>query len=479
MDNRIPFQQNIHPDMLDHSFAFKPISELVAAISTLNVSPVELVDLLTSRIGEIDSLLNSFLSLNPTAREEAEAIEKRLIEGGQAGPLCGIPLSIKDIILTKALPTTAGSKVFGEGIYSEHDAKVVELLRQADAIILGKTNLHEVAFGITSENEHFGPVKNPWNLNHVAGGSSGGSAAAVVSGLSFGSIGTDTRGSIRIPSACCGATGLKPTLNAVSTDGVLPLSWTLDHVGPIACSVQDVAIIMDVISQRRNTPFRYQKALKVDIDGLRIGVCPYFFVDLGAEVGTAVETAIKVFEAGGAKVVQVELDILDEALHASDIIARAEAVTIHDFNLTNKPGCYGAKVRERLSSGYQVSAIDLVKAERIRLRTVEAFQQVLSTVDCLIAPALPVAAPPLGTEKIRSGQTERGIVDEFVRLNAPQNVAGIPALVLPCGLTKDSLPIGLQLIAWRNHEGLLFSLAAHFQKTTDWHLKRPPLAVMD
>lgn len=462
--------------MLDQSFVFKPVSELVSAIRKRNISPVELVDLLLSRIEQLDHRINSYLSVNPAAREEAVQIEKAVCKGLPLGSLCGIPLSIKDIILTKSLPTTGGSRVFGDGLQTGNDAEVVRLLSEAGGIVLGKTNLHEFAFGITSENEHYGPVRNPWNPDHVAGGSSGGSAAAVVLGLSIGSIGTDTRGSIRIPSACCGATGLKPTLNAVSTEGVLPLSWTLDHVGPITTSVEDTALLLAVISGKENRLPRYQEALRREIQSMRIGICPYFFRDLDPAVESAVDQTLKVFEKAGAKLDPIEIEGLDKALDASDIIARAEAVTIHDFNLVEKPECYGEKVRKRLSSGYQVSGMELVKAERIRLETVEAFRQTFSEVECLVAPTLPVPAPALGTDVIRSGGREKGIVDEFVRLNAPQNVAGLPALSMPCGFTDDSLPIGIQLIAWRDEEELLLSLGGHFQRVTDWHLKRPPLA---
>ncbi len=476
MDNLGDIPQNDLSDMLEHSFAFRLISELVSAVKNRDISPVELVDLLLLRIRRLDPLVNSYLCVNPEARKEAEEIEKLVSRGRVLGPLCGVPISIKDIIVTGSLPTTAGSKVFGAGLKSEREAEVVKKLRRAGAIILGKTNLHEFAFGITSENEHYGPVKNPWNLNHIAGGSSGGSAAAVVSGLSIGSIGTDTRGSIRIPSACCGATGLKPTFEAVSTDGVLPLSWTLDHVGPIAASVADAAILLAVISRQSNLLRGYQEALNSQIGSLRIGLCPYYFRRLDSAVKSAVDSALQVFEDAGVTIISTEIDTLDEALEASDIITRAEAVTIHDSNLTHQPESYGNKVRERLSTGYRVSGMDFVKATRVRLRTLEAFRQAFSEVDCLLAPTLPVAPPKLGTETVRHGEKEDSIVNEFVRFNAPQNVAGLPALAIPCGFTTDSLPIGMQLIAWRKQEAVLFSLGSYFQQVTDWHLRRPPLS---
>jgi len=461
--------------MLDDSFAFRAIAELVSAIRNRDISPVALIDLLLSRINKFDSRINSYLSLNPAAREEAERLEKAIVEGKPTGSLCGIPISIKDIILTESLPTTAGSKIFGKGLSSLHDAEVVRRLRQAGAIILGKTNLHEFAFGITSENEHFGPVKNPWNLNHVAGGSSGGSAAAVVSALCLGSIGTDTRGSIRIPSACCGATGLKPTLDSVSTEGVLPLSWTLDHVGPIASSVEDLAILAAEILQQNREAKDSREALEKPLSSMKIGLCPYFFRDTDPRIESAVRDAIRVFEDAGVKTHSTKIDVLDEALQASDIITRAEAVTIHDSDLRSRPECYGQKVRERLISGYEISGVDLVRAERVRITTIETFRKVFSQVDFLVAPTLPVPAPPLGTETIGSGEEQSSIVHEFVRFNAPQNVAGLPALALPCGFSTDSLPIGMQLIAWRNQERLLLSLGTHFQRLTNWHQRRPPL----
>jgi aspartyl-tRNA(Asn)/glutamyl-tRNA(Gln) amidotransferase subunit A len=463
-------------NMLDQAFAFKNISDLVSAISTKEISPVELVDLLLSRIERIDTQTNSYISLNPKVREDAQLAERRIVEGQLAGPLCGIPVSIKDIILTESVPTTGGSKVFGTGLESAQDAKVVRLLRKAGAIVVGKTNLHEFAFGITSENEHFGPVRNPWDPNRVAGGSSGGSAAAVVAGLSIGSIGTDTRGSIRIPSSCCGATGLKPTHNRVSMEGVLPLSWTLDHVGPIGKSVSDIAILMGVVSEQADGVATYPRALRGELGSLKIGVCPYYFEHLDPVVENVLQEAIKVYEDAGAEIVSIKMETLNQALQASDIITRAEAVTIHDSDLSDKPECYGKQVRERLSSGYQVSGMELVTAERAILRTVEEFRQVFNQVDCLVAPTLPVAPPLLGTEIIRSGGRECGIVIEFVRLNAPQNVAGLPALALPCGFTRESLPVGMQLIAWRDKEELILSLGAYYQRVTDWHSRVPPMA---
>ena len=462
--------------MLDQTFAFKAISDLVSATSKKEISPVELVDLLLSRIDRIDDKINSFVALNPEVRKDAESAEKQIVKGQPTGPLCGIPISIKDIILTESVPTTGGSKVFGAGLASTQDAEIVQLLRQAGGIVLGKTNLHEFAFGITSENEHFGSVKNPWDPSRVAGGSSGGSAAAVVAGLSIGSIGTDTRGSIRIPSSCCGATGLKPTYGLVSTEGVLPLSWTLDHVGPIGNCVGDIALLMGVVSCRRNGLENYLQALKREIGTLKIGVCPYYFNRLDPAVEDAITGAIEVYADAGAEIIETDMATLEQALEASDIITRAEAVTIHDPDLRAKSECYGKKVKERLSSGYQVSGMDLVKAERTLLKTVEEFRQVFNQVDCLIAPTLPVAPPHLGTETIPSEGQDRSLVVEFVRLNAPQNVAGLPALALPCGFTEDSLPIGMQLIAWRDQEELILSLGAHYQRVTDWHSRVPTLA---
>lgn len=453
------------------------IKQLLRKFESRTLTAREVTELELQLIEADDPRLNTFLCLNKLAIEESMQADNKLGANTEPPALNGIPVSVKDLLLTRNMPTTGGSRAPLPIADPPKEAQAVTLLRQAGAVLLGKNNLHEFAFGITNENEHFGACRNPWRIDRMTGGSSGGSAAAVAAGMCFGSLGTDTRGSIRIPAALCGVSGLKPTLGIVPTHGVIPLSTTLDHVGPIARTVEDLEVLMAAItpSERSNQDRDPQTRDKL-AKNLRIGVCNYYFENIHSDVEAAVRQAIRLFEEADTEVVEVDLSILPEALHASDIISRAEAVTIHDSGLSNSPEDYGPLVRGRLSTGYEVSGLELVKAYRTRDRVIEAFQRVFSTVDCLAAPAVPVTAPPLGTQEITIGNHKESIVNSFVRLNAPQNVAGIPALVVPCGFDPDGLPIGLQLIAWRNRDSLLIELGKRFQSWTSWHSSQPESA---
>jgi len=245
----------------------------------------------------------------------------------------------------------------------------------------------------------------------------------------------------------------------------------MDHVGPIARTVEDIEMLLAALSPRLA-----QQSRPGISSGrvIRLGICPYFFKDIRSNVETAVLKAISLFEEAGFEIIEQEMSILPEALHASDIISRAEAVTVHDRGLTHNPDAYGPLVRARLTTGYEVSGLDLVRAYRTRNQVTQAFRRIFNKVDFLAAPAVPVTAPPIGTDKIRIGSHEESIVTSFVRLNAPQNVAGIPALVVPCGFDPEGLPIGLQLVAWRNRDSLLLDLGKLFQQWTDWHRATPP-----
>jgi len=460
--------------MSSDNITHRGIKQLLKEFESRKVTAREVTELELQLIEADDPTLNTFLSINELAIEESLQADIRLSTDTEPPSLNGIPVSVKDLMLTRNLPTTGGSRAPLPIANPPEEAQAVTLLRRSGAVLLGKNNLHEFAFGITNENEHFGACRNPWRSDRMTGGSSGGSAAAVAAGMCFGSLGTDTRGSIRIPAALCGVSGLKPTLGIVPTHGVIPLSSTMDHVGPIARTVEDLEVLMAAITPSGSSNQGLgQQAGDRPGENLRIGVCDYYFENLHSDVGAAVRQAIRLFEEAGAEVIEVDLSILPEALHASDIISRAEAVTVHDGGLSNSPEDYGPLVRGRLSTGYEVSGLELVKAYRTRDRVIEAFQRVFNNVDCLAAPAVPVTAPPLGTQEIKIGNHAETIVNSFVRLNAPQNVAGIPALVVPCGVDEDGLPIGLQLVASRNRDDLLLELGKRFQSWTTWHRAQP------
>jgi aspartyl-tRNA(Asn)/glutamyl-tRNA(Gln) amidotransferase subunit A len=440
------------------------------------LSPVELVDATLERIERLEPTLNAFLQvLRPQARKRARQLEHGWKRRTSYGPLYGVPVSVKDLILTRDAPTTAGSRIYGNGVETENDALVVSRMRRAGAVLVGKTNLHEIALGVTSVNEHFGPVHNPWAQDRVAGGSSGGSAAAVAAGLGYASIGTDTRGSVRIPAACCGVTGIKPTTGLVPTDGVLPLSWTLDHVGPLTRSVEDAALVLGVIAGSRSSSARYRESLSRSVEGLQIGLSQYHLRDLDAEVAKAVEDAARLLAASGVRLSRVEIPELDGALEESLVIGGAEAAAHHERDVKSQPNAYGPKVRERLELGFGFSAVELVRAERKRLRVIAAFADTFREVDVLAGATLPVAATPIGAERIRVAGRDEPITHGYMRLTAPQSMGTVPAMSVPCGFTAEGLPIGLQLMAPRHREDLLFTVGAELQRRSDWHCRRPSL----
>jgi aspartyl-tRNA(Asn)/glutamyl-tRNA(Gln) amidotransferase subunit A len=443
-------------------------------VARRRLSPVELVEACLARTAALNPRYNAFLTVTAdTARDAARRAEARLARRSAAVlPLTGVPLSVKDLLLTREAPTTAGSRVFGAGLPAGRDAPAVARLRRAGAVLLGKTNLHEVAFGVTTENEHFGRAVNPWSVDRVAGGSSGGSAVAVALGLGAASLGTDTRGSIRIPAACCGITGLKPTFGLVPTDDVVPLAPTLDHVGPMTRSVEDAALLLGVLTGSRAALTRYLAAVDRKPGRLRLGVSEYYLRDAAPEIVRALEEAVRVFRRLGWEILEAELPVLDQALEASRVIVLAEALAFHERFLRERPEGYGPLVRSRLEGGRSLSAVDLVRAEEERVLLTEGMAELFARVDLLLGAVLPVMPAPAGTTRVTLAGQELTISEAYCRYNAPQNVCGVPALAIPAGMS-GGLPIGVQLVAgWRREETLLAAGAA-FQRATDWHLRRP------
>lgn len=443
-------------------------------IRTRSLSPVELIDATLERIERVNPTLNALLAVTAAeARLAARKAERRVARGGLLPPLFGIPISIKDLILTRDAATTLGSRIVPGGIPAGTDAPVVARLRRAGAIVIGKANLHEVAFGVTSVNEHFGAVRNPWDTGRVAGGSSGGSAAAVAAGLGLGSVGTDTRGSIRIPAACCGVVGLKPTFGAVNSDGVFPLAATLDHVGPIAGTVADTALLFASMVTSRSAAQRAATAAKRRLRRPRIAVAEFLLRDVDDEIGRAIERAIRTLEKLGARISSVEVPTLDGSLEASRVIVGAEALSYHDRFLRDSPEGYGPLVRSRLETGYQLSALQLVQAEELRLRLAADYQELFRQADCLLGAVLPVLPPTIGTIGVRLAGRDVSLAEAFCHYNAPQNLTGVPALAVPCGRSRSGLPIAMQLIGDLEREDVLLSLGCMYQAVTGWHEDMP------
>jgi aspartyl-tRNA(Asn)/glutamyl-tRNA(Gln) amidotransferase subunit A len=385
------------------------------------------------------------------------------------GSLHGIPVSLKDNVYTKNIRTTGGSKILKEFV-PLHDAPLVTSLKKAGAVILGKTNMHEFAYGVTTENPHFGPTRNPWDLQRISGGSSGGSAAALAAGLCFGSIGTDTGGSIRIPASLCGVVGLKPGVGRVSTEDVIPLSRTLDFVGPLARTVEDVALLLTPI-------FAKAENERLPVSGRLfsprerrpcLGIPKEFFLEiLDPDVQAVFETALRSLKKLGARFRDISLTQLPETEEAGNQIAWAEATLYHQQAgwFPDHAAEYGDDVRVRLEMGTKVTAISYLRALEVRERFIKSFHHALAEngVAALVVPTTPIAAPRLGEDSISIKGTSHSTRALLLRLNRPANLAGVPAISVPCGLTKSGLPVGLQFMAAQTDEPLLLELAATFE----------------
>lgn len=415
--------------------------------------------------------------------EQAEHVDRVLDRGGVAGPLAGIPIALKDVFLTADMPTTASSAVL-ENYRSDRDASVVTRLRQAGAIIVGKAQTHEFAYGTTNDNIHAGPSRNPWDPERVPGGSSGGSAIAVATGMCLGATGTDTGGSIRTPSGLCGITGLKPTYGLVSRRGVLPLSWSLDHVGPMARSVDDVAFLLGAMTghdpaepgSAGSSGPDYPALVGNVPERLRIGIPQDYFLDvIDPEVRAAFDAAVSVLEELGWSVQPVRLPSLTYALGAELAILSAEASAYHKKTMSEKAALYSRDVRIELDAGMMISAGDYLLAQRARRLIVEELSGILRAVDLLVVPTLPVTAPKLGAATIEVGGAAMPTPDVLWRNVFPFNLTGVPALSVPCGFSRADLPIGMQMIAGAFRETLLLQAGHAYQQACDWHLRLPPL----
>jgi aspartyl-tRNA(Asn)/glutamyl-tRNA(Gln) amidotransferase subunit A len=480
------------------------ITEARALLDRGAITAVELTQACLDRIVAVDNQVRAFLAIDDQAAlEQARAADEQLQavrKGAAAPPLLGIPLAIKDVISTEGLTTTCGSRML-EDYVPPYDATAVARLKQAGAVLLGKTNCDEFAMGSSNENSAFFPVRNPWDLERVPGGSSGGSAAAVAAGEAPGALGTDTGGSVRQPAAFCGVTGLKPTYGRVSRYGLVAFASSLDQIGPFARTVRDCAILLGAIagpdpldSTAAPVPVPdYLAALTGELRGLRVGVPrEYFVAGLDPEVEAPIRAAIEVLREGGAEVVEVSLPYTKYALPVYYIIAPAEASanlarydgvryglrvpdeTYWDELEKTRGAGFGAEVRRRIMLGtYALSAgyYDAYyrRAQQVRTLIRRDFQQVFEQVDILAAPTSPTVAFRLGEKT--DDPLAMYLADIFT---LPISLAGVPGLVVPCGFS-DGLPVGLQLIGRPFDEATLLRVGDAYQRLTDWHTRRPPL----
>ncbi|MBM11363.1 MAG: Asp-tRNA(Asn)/Glu-tRNA(Gln) amidotransferase GatCAB subunit A [Chloroflexi bacterium] len=458
--------------------------DLSRLVEKKEISPVEIVDAHLSRIDATEPVLNSFITLLADAsRTAAQQAEKDIQAGRYKGPLHGIPVALKDLYNTGGVRTTSGSKIFDTFVPSE-DCTVAAKFQQAGAVLLGKLNMHPFAYGPTGENADYGHMHNPWDPDRVTGGSSGGSGSATAAGQCTITTGSDTGGSIRIPAALCGIVGLKPTYGLVSRYGLTPLSWSLDHPGPMTRTVEDAAITMNVIaghdpkdvaSANVDIP-DYTSALTGDVKGLKIGIVKeYFEAPLDPEVRKAVMDAIGQLESMGAEVREVSFPMYNQSQAISSAVLMSEATAYHRDLLESDDQSIYEPVRQRLESGLFISAADYLRAQQARTLLDRESRKLLDEVDLLAGPTEPVTAPEILSSRVMAGEQEIGVVGALTQYTRPYNINGFPAISVPCGFSQSNMPIGLQL-AGRPFDELTVLRAAHaYEQATDWHTRRPPL----
>ncbi len=467
---------------------WKSMGELARLVATKAVTPVEVVQAHLDRIGALDETIRSYITvMGDSARAAAKAAEARVNARETLGPLHGVPIGLKDLYCTKGVKTTGGSRILGNWMPTE-DATVVTRLAAAGGIMLGKLNMHEFAYGPEGLNAHYGTPWNPWDrtTHRICGGSSSGSGAAVAAGLCPGALGSDTGGSIRIPSSLCGLTGLKPTYGRVSRAGALPLAWSLDHVGPMCRSAADCALMLGAMAgydpRDPSTSVLpvpdYAAALTGQVTGLRIGLLGRFFLEsAGAPQRQATEKAVKTLEGLGASVREITLEQMKHAAAASAAVISAESYAYHEPWLRTRAAEYGPDVRERLLVGAFVSGSEYLKGQRVRRLIRDEVDRALGDLDVLIAPTLPIAAVPVGAREVEIDGKPQPVRPSLVRYTRPFNVSGHPVASVPCGFTVDGLPIGMQVIGRTFDEATVLRLADAYQRVTDWHTRRPPLGV--
>ena len=460
---------------MSDAIAYATIRELGTRYRRRELSPVEVTKALLARIEKLDPALHAFVTLTPDrALADARAAEDALRRGDER-PLLGIPVGHKDIYLTKGIRTTGGSALFADWV-PDSDSTVGRRWQDAGTVLLGKLITHEFAFGLQFPGHRFQPARNPWNLEHIPGGSSSGSGAALAAGLLHGATGSDTGGSIRGPAAFCGITGLKPTYGRVSRAGVMTLSWTLDHTGPMARTVEDCASLLQAIAghdaadpaSSTRPVDDYVGALDGNVRGLRIGVPRnYFFEDADTDNVRAFEDALGTLRKLGADVRDLQIPAFNLS-RSFMLIMLSEAFAYHEQDLRLHPELYGEMLRERLLTGALVTGPEYVQAQRVRMQICADVAEVMKTVDVLATPTTPKTAPTFKT-----------MYDPelaFPRTNMPPfNLTGQPTLALPCGLSASGLPLSLQLSGRAFEEATVLRLGHAYQRATDWHTRRPPV----
>jgi aspartyl-tRNA(Asn)/glutamyl-tRNA(Gln) amidotransferase subunit A len=460
------------------------IERLAAALRARELSAVEVVDACLASIARLDARLRAFILVDADgARAAAKARDAEAAAGRARGPLHGVPLAYKDLCVVAGLPTSCGTKT-PDYFRDDAECTAVARLTAAGAITLGKLNMTELATGPLGENAHHGHPQNPWRAGHCSGGSSSGSGVAVAAGLAFGALGSDTGGSIRLPSACCGIVGLKPTYGRVSRAGAMPLSWTNDHLGPMTRTVRDNALMLGVIaghdprdgtSSRRRVP-DYLRDIERGVAGLRVGVPENYYFDVDAEVAAAVREAARRLGELGARVTTLRVPDPAPLTEATGAVSRAESSALHVRLYRERPGDLQPVVRARMRIGFEVSAYEYLQALRLRAVLVRQFvREVFGAVDVLVVPTIPEPAPALAD--VLADPVEEGVrrAGRFARLTRPFNGLGLPALSVPCGFAASGLPLAMQLVGRPFDEATVLRAGRAYERAAEWSTRRPPV----
>ncbi len=462
-------------DIMDNLHTLS-IAAALDLIRGQKLTPRDLAEACFRQIERLNPTLNAFITVCDVATLNPQPSEQT-IPFALANALRGIPIAVKDLFDTAGIRTTAGSKFFTDNIPNS-DAFVIEKLKQAGATIMGKTNTHEIALGVTGNNPHYGTAHNPWNTELIPGGSSSGSAIAVATGMALGALGTDTGGSIRIPASLCGVVGFKPTFGRVSTRGVFPLSWNLDHVGPLTTCVRDAALLLQVISiydavdpgSIKMITGDYLGHLVDDIQGKKVTLGVGEFVESAdPEVLNAVRDTAKVFESLGCKVQEVNVSWMREAALANATMTRSDGAAVHRDRLRENPEMFGEDVLRRLEEGAKTTSTEYALARRTQTEVKKRCELFFESNDFLIVPSTPIAAPAIaGNDAVEQAA-------RLTRFTAPFNLAGLPAISIPCGFTKAGLPIGLQIVSKAWGDAKVLNAAYAYEQATEWHTQRPKI----
>src|SRR5690625_767752 len=470
--------------MLSKELISKSVEELAPLIENKTISPVELTKAVLDQPETNSAQINAYINISrQDAETSAKKAEEEIANGKYRGMYHGIPMSIKDNIYFKDEVTTMASKIH-ENFVSDYDATVVKKLRDAGVIFTGKLNMHEYAWGITNNNPHYGACRNPWDLEKIPGGSSGGSGAAVAADMSVASLGTDTAGSIRIPSSACGIVGLKPTHGRVSKYGCYPLAWSLDHIGPMTKTVKDAAGLMNVIGgydkndpTSVDVPVDNYTNLNGDVKDLVIGVNEdYFFNQVDSDIEKLVRQSVQSLVDQGAKVEEVKIPSLQYAEWAELVTSLSEASAIHHTDLLKRPDDFGHDIRLLFELGELPSAVDYLQAQQVRRQLKQDFAKAFEKVDVLISPTLPVIPPSIGEDFADLNGKKVDLIDSIIRFTGPGNLTGLPALSIPCG-TKGNMPVGLQIMGPVFSEKAILNAGYALEKTNPLEGKKPGLVI--